>query len=433
MTMRFEFLPAFKGDSFLIHGGTADEPVLIVVDGGPKGTYEQHLRKRLMAIRDERNLQQGEPLVINLVIVSHVDDDHINGIIDLFEEIRDDVMARRPPLFEVRELWHNSFDEIIRNGEVRGRTEQFGAASVAGAIELDEDEDEDEPDSDDAARVRQGLQHDAALILQSVEQGHKLRELALSNELRITINGDSDGLMMTRAGERTVHEVGGIRFTLVGPREEELAALEEKHDEWLRRRQQQGKPITPGSLLQSLSDESVANLSSIVLLAERDGKTALLTGDARSDFVVKGLEESGLLSPGGGLEVGLLKMPHHGSDRNVDEAFLERVTAPRYLFTGNGEHGNPERATFDMLIAARPQAAMEFYLTYPIETIDRIRKAEHEKARAKDLAKQTAGRMKPPRQPLAEWSDDAHSVQAAKRLAPSNVKFIEPSGAFVRL
>ena len=50
-------------------------------------------------------------------------------------------------------------------------------------------------------------------------------------------------------------------------------------------------------MLQSLTDESVANLSSIVLLAERDGRTALLTGDARSDFVVKGLEEIGLIAP----------------------------------------------------------------------------------------------------------------------------------------
>lgn len=423
--MRFEFLPAFKGDSFLIHGGTEDEPVLIVVDGGPKGTYEQHLRKRLMAIREERDLQQEEPLVIDLVIVSHVDDDHINGLIDLFEEMREAVIAGRQPLFEVRELWHNSFDEIIRNGEVRGQTAQFGAASVAAAIAQDDDEDQPEPDA--------GLRHDAALILQSVEQGHRLRELALSNELGITINGDGGGLMMTRAGEQMVHEIGGIRFTVVGPREEELAALEEKHDDWLRRRQEQGKPVTPGSLLQSLTDESVANLSSIVLLAARDGKTALLTGDARSDFVLKGLEEIGLVAPGGTYEVGLLKMPHHGSDRNVDEDFLRRVTAPAYLFTGNGEHGNPERATFEMLARARPDATMDFYLTYKIDEIDHERKSEYDAARAKELTKQAEGTLKPPKTVRAEWSDADHSVGATRDGAPATVRFVEPQGPIVEL
>jgi hypothetical protein len=416
--MRFEFLPALKGDSFLIHGGTDAEPVLILVDGGPRGTYEQHLRKRLMAIRDERGLGDDQPLVIDLVMVSHVDDDHINGIIDLFEEMRERIMAGNPPLFEVRGLWHNSFDEIIGKSQIGAQVAQFGAASVGAAIE---EEDIDEVEA-----------HDAALILQSVSQGHQLRDLANSDELRIPINDDNGGMIMTRTGEKTVHEFGGIRFTIVGPREEELKALEEAHDEWLERRRREGKPITPGSLLQSLSDESVANLSSIVVLAERDGKTALLTGDARSDFVLKGLEEIGLVAPGGNFEVGLLKMPHHGSDRNVDEEFLRRVTAPAYLFTGNGEHGNPERATFQMLLDARPNAEMKFYLTYSIEVIDRERQRLHGVARDKDLRRQAEGKLKPPRQPKAEWSD-AESVGSVRTSAPPNVTFVEPEGPFVVL
>ncbi|HEY0011672.1 MAG TPA: hypothetical protein VGB79_02325 [Allosphingosinicella sp.] len=418
--MRYEFLPAFKGDCFLIHAGTDEEPVLILVDGGPRGTYEQHLKPRLMALRDERGLGEGQPLVIDLVMVSHVDDDHINGIIDLFEEMRERAMAGDPPLFEARGLWHNSFDEVIGRSQIGAQAAQFGAASFGAAIEEDDEIDEIEA-------------HDAALILQSVSQGHQLRDLASSDELRIPINDDSGGLIMTRTGETTVHELGGIRLTIVGPREAELRKLEEEHDAWLRRRQEEGKPITPGSLLQSLSDESVANLSSIVILAERNGATALLTGDARSDYVLKGLEEIGLVAPGGDYEVGLLKMPHHGSDRNVDEDFLRRVTAPRYLFTGNGEHGNPERETFRMLMAARPGADMEFHLTYPIDEIDHERKREYDAARAKELDKQAAGRLKPPKTVRAEWSDADHSVGALRHEAPANVRFIEPEGPIVTL
>ena len=43
----------------------------------------------------------------------------------------------------------------------------------------------------------------------------------------------------------------------------------------------------------------------------------LLTGDARGDDVLAGLREAGLLrrSP---LHVDVLKLPHHGSDRNVE-------------------------------------------------------------------------------------------------------------------
>ena len=407
--MRFEFLPAFKGDCFLIHAGTEDEPVLILVDGGPGGTYEDHLRPRLMELRDERGLDEDQPLVIDLVIVSHVDDDHINGIIALLREMFENALAGDPSPFEVRGLWHNSFDEIIGNDEVTVSAAGFGAASFAPLTE--------------AADDQEGF--DAGLILQSVAQGHELRDLAQSAELEIPINDGFDGLIQTAEGEITERELGGIKFTIIGPRPAELLKLQKKHDEWLKEQKEKGNPITPGSILQSLADKSVANLSSIVLLAERDGKTALLTGDARSDFILEGLEEIGLVTAGGGLEVDLLKMPHHGSDNNVNEDFLSRVTAPSYLFTGNGEHGNPERDTFQMLFDARPGAAMRLFLTYTIDEIDPERRIDHEKERQKAI-----GRGKQPEPP---WTDESNALGVLLPAAPQGVEVVEPAGDFVEL
>lgn len=414
--MRFEFLPAFKGDCFLIHGGTADEPALILVDGGPGGTYEDHLRPRLMELREERELED-EPLTIDLIMVSHVDDDHINGILGLFREMRDRAIAGDPPLFKVRGLWHNSFDEIIGNDTITAEAAQHGAASFAPLIE-----ESDEPEA-----------FDAGLILQSVAQGHELRSLALSRELDIPLNEGFDDLIRTSRGEVTTRELGGIKLTIVGPRPTELAELQKTHDEWLKDQQEKGKPITPTSMLQSLTDESVANLSSIVVLAERDGKKALLTGDARSDFVLKGLEEIGLVAPGGTFEVDLLKMPHHGSDRNVDEDFLNRVTAPKYLFTGDGEHGNPERETFRMLAEARPDADMEFYLTYTVAAIDPERKKVHDHERNKEVRKQNEGKLKPPRTPRPAWSDAEQGLAALFAAFPANIRVVEPAGPIVEL
>ncbi len=77
------------------------------------------------------------------------------------------------------------------------------------------------------------------------------------------------------------------------------------------------------------------------------------------------------------MEVEILKMPHHGSDRNVDETFLERVRGRSYLFSGNGEHGNPERKTVEMLLAAQPEAEMRLYFTYPFDEVDAEREHEH--------------------------------------------------------
>ena len=86
-----------------------------------------------MELRDERDLDDHEPLVIDLIMVSHVDDDHINGILGLFREMRDRAMAGDPPLFKVKGLWHNSFDEIIGNDTITAEAAQFGAASFGAA------------------------------------------------------------------------------------------------------------------------------------------------------------------------------------------------------------------------------------------------------------------------------------------------------------
>jgi hypothetical protein len=103
------------------------------------------------------------------------------------------------------------------------------------------------------------------------------------------------------------------------------------------------------------------------------------------------------------LHVDILKVPHHGSANNVELAFFKKVTADHYVFSGNGEHGNPERETIEMLLAARPTATFTMHFTYPIDEIDVAREADWKKERDKEIAK-----GKPPR-PV--WN---HAVNALR-------------------
>jgi hypothetical protein len=112
----------------------------------------------------------------------------------------------------------------------------------------------------------------------------------------------------------------------------------------------------------------------------------LLTGDARGDKILEGLELVGKLTkPDGTIHVDILKVPHHGSDNNMDTIFFQRVIANHYVFSGDGEHGNPERATLQMLLDARgtdPDYAI--HLTYPVDEIDQGREAEWIKQQGKE-------------------------------------------------
>jgi competence protein ComEC len=91
------------------------------------------------------------------------------------------------------------------------------------------------------------------------------------------------------------------------------------------------------------------NNQSLVLLFERDGRRALLTGDAGAPT------ETALLRHGRVPQADLLKVGHHGSRTATTPAFLAAV-APRAALLSCGREnrfGHPAPETLATLAAAR--------------------------------------------------------------------------------
>ena len=82
----------------------------------------------------------------------------------------------------------------------------------------------------------------------------------------------------------------------------------------------------------------------------------LLTGDARGDQITDGLKQAGRLV-NGKFEVDVLKVPHHGSENNIDSDFVEAVIARDYVFCGNGSSGNPNHKVIEMMFRRRLAAS----------------------------------------------------------------------------
>lgn len=220
--------------------------------------------------------------------------------------------------------------------------------------------------------------HPGALVLASVAQGRQLRLDAERLGLAVNAPGGTGGLLIAGDGEPVPFD-DGLELTLIGPSRQRLSDLQDEWDEFLERKGLgQVEPVEAAAF----TDRSVFNLASVVVLArtgEPDSGSMLLTGDARGDDVLEGLAAAGLLEDGGTLHVDLLKVPHHGSDRNVDTDFFRTVTADHYVISGDGRHGNPEPATFEMLLEARRDDDRPYtlHLTYaPEEMIDDYPAAE---------------------------------------------------------
>ena len=412
---------AHKGDCLLLHYGSKTKPGLMVIDAGPEDTYAPHLKPRLDAIRKARKLAKSKPLPIDLMMVSHVDDDHIRGILDFTAELK---AASGVPPARISSLWHNSFDDVIGNTPdelTAALRAQFGPAALDGPLpDVDEVDRETSEDTDVVV--------DTMKVLASIEQGHSLR--ADAEKLNFECNPEFGGGLII-AGKEPIEIDSTLTFTVVGPLKPELLKLQEKHDEWLK--EQKKAPKKPSASLAAYVDRSVPNLSSIVVLARCGGKSMLLTGDARGDKILDGLDLAGAFDAGGKLHVNVMKVPHHGSANNVAPKFFERVTADHYVLSGDGEHGNPERDTLEMIFAARGTAPLEIHLTYPVDELDALRKIDWEMEQKKEITRKANGTSK--KEPRPDWSAPKNSLKAffkPGRLAPGQkLRIITDNGPHV--
>ncbi len=313
--LRVEALRAKQGDCLLLLYGDPSRPRVSLIDGGPRGVWRDALQPRLAQLRKER---APERLAIDLMLVSHIDDDHIDGLIQLTDLLKEQQNSD-DSFLDVDVLWHNSFDDLF------GETDATGIAP--GGLGR-------EP----------GLGAGGSFTATSVNQGQTLRDNATA--LALNVNGPFDGLVRAGVDESVVRLPDGLAITVLGPAEEQLR---EFHEAWDKELIKEHNKFGPAAYL----DTSFSNLASIVATVEIEGHTLLLTGDARGDDIIRNARAAGLLETNDRLPLDLLKLPHHGSDRNVDVDFFETFPADNYVISGDGSHGNPEVETFRMLFAAR--------------------------------------------------------------------------------
>lgn len=343
MIFSLEALPAQYGDSLIVHFGETDRPRFLVIDGGPSGVYEQALQPRLKQLAATHRDEHGK-LPIEVLMVSHADADHIQGILDLTEDLIANRGGQGIPI-EVETLWHNFFEDAV--GE---HAERLTAAVAEAPARV-------------AAVAGEPVQWtgEARAVVQSVPQARRLRDNARG--LDWSLNDKFSGLVVAPESGGHPVEWGPLHGTVVAPLQPEVDALRREWEEQVRRlktaKRKQEALVAATSI-----DRSVYNLSSIVCLLELDGRRMLLTGDALGRNVLEGLRRAGLLPDDGPLELDVLKLPHHGSARNIDAEFFARLRARHYVISADGRYHNPEPETLQLLSGSRDDDDFTIHLTY---------------------------------------------------------------------
>jgi hypothetical protein len=417
--MKLHIFQSEKGDCILLE---SKDGRLVLCDGGMASSMRGVVRNELAKFRKKKRK-------IDYAYVSHIDQDHISGVLALLEdelawrvydyhaENNDNVKkpnAPRPP--EIGGIWHNAFH--VQIGKNSGAVADLLAAAAPSLL---------------ATRIPEYMDagEEFYQITTSIPEAIKVSRLASPELLDIPLNrlpGSEAAakLLMIRDSNKPF-KVGSLELTIVGPTQEEIKQLRDGWNNWLRDNKESVKAIE--KKLKEKMDEfssnvglpapidlrdwngipdyegvTAPNIASLMFMVEEGGKHLLLTGDSQQDIIIKGLEETGYLDDGY-LHLDILKMPHHGSENNFNAEIASVISADHYVFCGNGQHENPDLRVLQHVFDSRmngkkrakaPEAeGREFTMWFSTEG-DGKAEAHMKKVRklVGDLVKKSNGRMR---------------------------------------
>lgn len=312
MSISIRILQANHGDCILVTHEDLNGVFNLLIDGGDGATFKYGQRARhrgaLCIVLDELK-EKGQQ--IDLAILTHIDDDHINGLLRAFE-------APGYLSSMVKSVWFNSSRLI---------TEHFNIPEIlANNIPLRDNSP-----------------------LTSVKQGKSLE--ALLSEI------DCEQQPVVIAGQKLVK--GPFTFTILSPDEKKLQKL---LHEWHKEPDSGQTSVNSTDYALGLdeilandtfmADPSPYNGSSIAFILEADDKTMLYLGDSHDEIIVRNLRTLGF-SEDKRLNLDLVKISHHGSQYNTSPEFLSLINTSRYIISTNGsKHGLPNKRTIARILAS---------------------------------------------------------------------------------
>jgi beta-lactamase superfamily II metal-dependent hydrolase len=353
--------PARHGDAFLIRIAVNGRTTNVLVDAGLSTTYRDSIRPRLATMA-----AAGEDL--RVLIVTHIDADHIEGAIAFLE---DNGSSSAPSVIKVQEVWHNSYRHLF----------------VAGAV----------PTPDQVSRVQQqvapAVQATTGDI--SARQGSTLAALIRRHDYswNATFGGEAVAAL---TGPRRIPIGDGVWLTLLSPQPDDLlaltklwrrellavgvprdlvnaAAFEEAFERMIERESEtsegdaeDGERISsqqvfdPPPPSEFREDQSKPNASSIAFVLEIGSKRVLFLGDAWPSKVAAQLRRLAEVP----LDVLAVKVAHHGSRRNTSPELCSAFRARHGLISTDGsKHGHPDMEALLWLISSQP--GITLYFNYP--------------------------------------------------------------------
>lgn len=327
--MKVRFLQAFHGDSiFLTFDDSDGKELNILIDGGPSHAYAEKGSKGKPVDGDFKLLieelrENGQ--FIDLLILSHVDHDHVGGLIEWF---RDDLQAEGM----ISSVWFNSGRLISEHFKQQGGPDRSLSINRK---------------TSDNTSISEGATFEEIILKKGIwarELIHAPSKLAVSDEITLKILSPNEiGL---KSLHKRWHEEIPIKETARNHNDykSSLAELIENDTKFK-------------------SDGSIPNRSSIAFILSYSGKDFLFLADAHAKPIITSLKKLGY-TPEHKLKVEFVKLAHHGSKGNTNAKLLELIDSKKFVICSNGDvHNLPDKQCLARVVNSVPGA--ELYFNYP--------------------------------------------------------------------
>ncbi len=303
---QLNILKAGSGDSILIKYKSGNSEKHILIDGGVGKIYEKELKHLIDTLPQ-----------LDLVIVTHIDRDHIGGINKLLNSKNSS---------KIQEVLFNSADLIRKN--------------------------------------------DSNLI--SISDGINLVEFLKKQNIKLI---DTVKII----GSKLTDDVMKIEF--LSPSPEALNYLEKNWSEMEKEQKStlmtSYKKIDNRNLDEIANDKfeelnyknDIANWSSLAFEIKYKDICILFLGDAKDSVIVNTLKNNGY-SSNKKFKIDYIKLSHHGSKYNTSTEFLELVDCNHFIFSTNGTDQKPHIQTIARILCNKGRDVNQkiyLYFNYPRE------------------------------------------------------------------
>jgi ribonuclease BN (tRNA processing enzyme) len=155
---------------------------------------------------------------LDLVVLSHIDNDHIIGLMDLFEEIKEQRERGTNELVKISKLWHNSFNDLL---QIHQDPNTFLNNSLL-TLNFRSKEEQKKMESSIASIIMKGFQQATDLT-------------SLAKTLKIPINLDFDKLVLVENKPKII-KFSNISFRILGPTKKNLEKLRQEWKNWINKK-----------------------------------------------------------------------------------------------------------------------------------------------------------------------------------------------------